>query len=398
MTPRPLPPVRSSSVPAAYHCPMSIVLGPKAPGSRSGASDKGTLIHQRLAAVVLGSDPIFEGLDADERGLFASGLNIWNALKKVVVDGEPLIGPHPLTEYPVGPDDRRGHVDVLDLSSPGRITAIDWKSGYREHADAFLQLADYLALAMQQAPACLEPAVERFIGIIAWLRSGEYETREFTRQELEEHLARVDRQRRMAAEMIELGGEDEVLLGAYTTGPHCSLCRCHAICPAINHSLAAVDWSAESLIAGKSDKAIVELRGIVALAKRRIDDFEKAVRARVEINGPMPLGDGRELALVPQDRREIVCGSRTWTVLTETGGLSTGDIAAILSIGNGDLKAAISAKAPRGMKGKMIDATWAALDVQGLVETNQIFRLTERPIEAKQIESEETNVSKPTAA
>ena len=87
-------------------------------------------------------------------------------------------------------------------------------------------------------------------------------------------------------------------------------------------------------------------------------------RDEIKANGPLPLQDGREVALVPNNR-EVIMVEDAWPVIAREFGLSEADllhlIAPALNIGKGKLCDIIGAAAVKGTKGKRINAAMDAL-------------------------------------
>lgn len=122
--------------------------------------------------------------------------------------------------------------------------------------------------------------------------------------------------------------------------------------------------------------------GKLAVAKEVIARIEMMVRQDISVNGPLDLGNGRELALVPEPR-DTIDPLKAWPIISER--LSNEELAPCIKIGKTALLDAVGDKAPRGQKAKVKAELMDELKTAGAVNTTEVWKLRERKIEKEVI-------------
>lgn len=101
-------------------------------------------------------------------------------------------------------------------------------------------------------------------------------------------------------ELIEHGERLTQILAKdnLVTGDHCKWCDAYASCPAIVGTVTSIveyDTPSKELTA----ETVAEVYPRLMAAKKAVDRVEKAIKGFVEFAGPVPLGDGKKLDMVP---------------------------------------------------------------------------------------------------
>ena len=120
--------------------------------------------------------------------------------------------------------------------------------------------------------------------------------------------------------------------------------------------------------------------GKLALAKQVIDRIDGVIRAHLASKGPIPLGDGTEMALVGEDR-DTIDPLLGWPVLT--GYLDEKELAGCVKIGKTALMDTVSGKAPKGQKSKVKAQVMTDLKDANAVTTKPIYKMRVRSVERK---------------
>lgn len=360
--------LRCSGLPEAFACAQSVRKGPtglRVERSHEGAG-AGLAVHELLAAHVLGAVDLdvahaaaaHDASPAEVGALFAAGRRAWDALHDEIpgeIRSEVSLAAEFAADFVSEGFSLTGHPDVLGVDLEfGEATILDWKSG-RVDRNHYHQLAGYAALVF-----AAHPQVSKAKAAIVWLRSGEREVYAFSRPTIGAWIDRV------RAEIVAADAS------AYRVGKQCDHCARAHDCPGAT-ALARRDVAALS----SDDVAAMvkaKLEGIAPADLGRLYRQAKSVGAMAEAvrkltkervtaaGGKMDLGDGEELAIEPQERREIDT-ARAWPVLQAR--LTGEQIAGAVTVGLTAAGDAVAEMAPRGQKQKARAELAKALDDAG---------------------------------
>ncbi len=243
-----------------------------------------------------------------------------------------------------------GHVDLHSIYADIESRPLDWKAGYRTDVDCEAQLRGYSFLS------CQHFGTEKASATVVWLADQTYQTWEWTWDELRE----------WAADLVKRIQEWD---GKYTVGDHCRYCPRFFGCPAQKmivqttvEDLAMMDSRPGEIQPGR----LAELYPAVQSVERLCEAFRDTLRATVAANGPIPVPDGKQLALIPSNR-ESIDAQIGWPVLAQH--LSQNELAPCVKIRKTELLKAVADKAPRGQKGKVKTALMDELHDAGAVST-----------------------------
>jgi hypothetical protein len=148
---------------------------------------------------------------------------------------------------------------------------------------------------------------------------------------------------------------------------NCQWCRRALECPA-RLQLARASWEIvtnpgeEWNALTPAEKGDLYLK--VQFAGKFLETIKDMYREEIKAHGNLPLADGREIALIPNNR-EAISVEDAWPVLAREFGVSEADllhlIAPALTVGKGKVSDILGATAPKGQKGKRITAAMDAL-------------------------------------
>lgn len=360
--------LRASKLPLAFACPGSFR---PAEGetliefAHEGAA-LGSAVHAVLAELVVnpnGEAPDVRpfamkyGVDPDELGRLVSyGAHAWRAVAPYY--------PNPLTEqhltYAAPAFTLSGHLDVVSLGD-GWANFADWKSGYRQ-PDYYHQLMAYATLLFSNFPGIAEVRAT-----VVWLRDWSQETTLITGEDVlawEESLAQT---------VVHW-------TGTYTAGAHCQYCPRFASCPArqalVRSAVAELQPELIGPLAIDPLPAIVQMYrdGKLAIVKGLLKQIDDLIHQTIEVRGPIDLGNGRELALIGENR-DTIDPMKAWPIISEK--LTNEELAPAIRISKMALLDAVADKTPKG-KAKAKDALMEALKAAGAVKTDTIYKLRER--------------------
>jgi hypothetical protein len=366
--------LRCSALPLAFKCGGSlrpaegeVLIDPIEEGGQLGSA-----VHEALAHLVgTGELPDVRPLalkyevDSDEVGRLTFYGNLaWQQLRSAF--------PDPMTEQEVKIEIESdwilsGHIDVLSFS-PEVAALVDWKSGYKQ-SDFYHQLMGYADLLF------LVSGVQSVRCSIVWLREHMIET--FT-------LIRPD----SATWSLSLAREVLAWDGVYHPGEHCTLCRRFSSCPArIAMARAAIEEVGGPPLTDLLDVQEIRVHmpavatlyrtGKIALAKEVLDRINNLVRIYIKTVGPIPLDATTELALV-EEPRDTIDPLKAWPIISKY--LTDVEFAPAVKIGKTALLDAISAKAPKGQKGKAKTQLMEELKAAWAVTQTPIYKLKAQPI------------------
>ena len=356
--------VRASSIPLAAKCAASLT--PPAlriEGDRE-AADLGTATHavltDRISGIGLTADlgtiaEIYEVDHAELSKLVAWGWQAWQQFAPYF--------PEPQVEREFSHGWLTGHVDVFARDA-GQVRIADFKTG-RLDPDAEAQVKAYAWLALQEYPEC-SSAYTAIIRVRDHLAYGKV----YGREELEEWSDHLEQR---------LEEEQEV----YRPGDHCRHCpRAHE-CPALREVLGAAACSLLAVVdmegVGQQEKAALYQEA--KLLQKTVDQVLSLLKTDVATHGAIPLDNGRELAIVPQEQRKIdfSCGEE---ILRECLGERLGEA---LTVGKGKAEEIVRSNAGRGQKGKAVVEMMDRLSAAGAVTVHMVERLEVRRNDANSI-------------
>src|SRR5574337_1372338 len=322
--------LRCSSLPLAFQCPGSVR---SEPGeilieTANEGAPLGSAVHEVMAALVLshncdGPDvravAMKHGVDAEDLArLVAYGLHAWKALAQYY--------PDPSTEqelsYVTPAFTLTGH---MDLHATGEKWAnfLDWKSGSKQ-PDYFHQLMGYACLLF-----VAYPEITTVRATVVWLRDWNQETLLVTREDVGQWEDSLN---------------ERVIhwTGTYTAGAHCQFCPRFAACPArqalVRSALEEIQpglcnpspTDAHPILDPMPIIARLYREGKLSVVKNLLKQIDDMIHQHIEATGPIDLGNGRELALVPEPR-DTIEPLKAWPIMS--GYLSNEELAPCLEVG-----------------------------------------------------------------
>lgn len=361
--------LRCSRLPLAFKCPGSL-------RSEDGeirveiAHEGGALgsaVHEILASMVehpSGEHPdprpvaMKYGVDAEDLSRLVSyGAHAWKAIAQYY--------PNAISEqdivYETEDFTLTGHLDVVAIGD-GWANFADWKSGYKQ-PDYYAQIMGYARLLFAQ------DTFTQVKGTLIWLRDWSQETVLITREDAEAW------ERELVAQVVNWDG-------TYRAGEHCQFCPRFTSCPArqalVRSALVEIaDEDEANIITGASLPHIVQMYrdGKLSIVKGLLKQIDDLIHAHIAATGPIDLGNGRELALVPENR-DTIEPLKAWPVLTQY--LDTDELAGCVKIGKTALLDAIGDKASKGQKAKAKAQVMSELEAANAVTKTEITKLRER--------------------
>ena len=348
--------VRCSSLPLFRECASSAKNcdAPYAP--TSPAAERGTAAHECLQHVAAGQTAtvgaaVIEAVAAkygvgveDLTRLTHQGAEAWATLSQAMPG--PVVCEHRLQADITG-----GTCDVLSHTEQA-CTLLDWKTG-RMRGNARPQLMGY-AYAYRHnhgMPAC------GYIDTYAvWLEHGDFDHWRFTSAELNEFAADFRKQ------VARIGEQ-------YAPGSACGFCRAQDTCQAHTNwvtKMVEVAGGTGLMTPGKVAAVYVAAVELERIARRARDLAKEYVSMHTEL----PLPDGRVLRLEDRETRSYD-PHKTWHTLTNRMGFTTEEIAAAITLQNGDLEALVKSKAARGQGAAAWREIQAVLSAAGAVTVSQ---------------------------
>ena len=336
----------------------------------------GSAVHEVLAGMVLASNgegpdtravAMKYGSDPDELArLVGYGLHAWRSLEQYYPEPETEID----MEYPGEGFLLTGHID---LGSPGEdwVNFLDWKSGYKQ-PDYFHQMMGYARLV-----TAFFPNVKTVRATVVWLRDWTQDTLLVTASDVAKW------EEGLIARVVNWDG-------TYSAGAHCQYCPRFASCPArqalVRSALVDIQATEELFpardgsIAPNAMPAIVSMyrEGKLSIVKGLLDQIDNIIRDYIQAVGPIDLGNGRELALVGENRDEIL-PLQAWPILSEH--LTNEQLAPAIKIGKTALLDAVADLAGKGQKARAKAQLMEELKAAGAVNSKTIYKRRERKIE-----------------
>lgn len=253
-----------------------------------------------------------------------------------------------------------GRIDVgevfEDELSPYAI-ALDWKTGRKDEEDSYIgQMKGYAALMFAN-----NDAIETVTVMIVWLRSREFSSIKFSRDEIAKWFAGF------VKHSVFWDGK------TYKPGPHCSWCSRFYDCPARKKEMS----SAIELFVGNSSSVVDPdsmyhgykfAKSVIKIAQEFIDQIKAETRKRGGI--PIPeMGGDRGFVIKKRSGRKIVKAEKARPILEKY--LERNGVDAISSISITKLKKALMEVAPRGQKKDFLDKVIEELESNGGLETSR---------------------------
>ena len=365
--------LRASKAPIAMHCLQSLrTIDHPAVSHETEATTLGTFVHNQLAEW-METKEVKEaewerlaglwGLKPDEAvTLIMTGIAMWGDEEGgLCLDhGETLwfeenmssqFNHNGMEILLTGTADIASH---RDRDGESQIVIDDWKTGQVSPA-SFHQLFQYAILALRKWQDADSIKVR-----LNWLREGWSDELEFTAAEI----------MKKQTEVLDWLSQD---LGSaeYRTGDHCKYCPLKYTCNGWNQvtsSLVKVTHAAElqNNILGsvRSLHEKGQLGQAHTLAKQLeslMKSFFVNERLVIEEKGPVPIGEGKELALIEMTKTEIEPGAGIHAAYEELGG----DVYQCCKISKTKLEELLKAKAPPRQKAKKVREFMDHLDQAG---------------------------------
>ena len=349
-------------------CPASLALPKVNIATSSDDSNLGNAVHEAGALHVRGIEVDLSAV-ADKWGVEPSALGpLFHQLRRLwegYRDALEVVGTEQQVEADVFEDLRiTGTADVLARVRGGdnddMLVDIDFKS--TEGRDP---LAQQIAYGVSYFGGNPEP----FKTVGLFLREGMAVVHDVSDAPCQQpacmgscHLTEWKRDLRYALDHVE--GKDEKF---HASPSNCLFCARQTECPA-RLQLARASWEIVTS-PGEEWRALTpaakgELYLKVQFAAKFIETIRDMYREEIKANGPLPLADGREVALIP-NTRETIQVEEAWPVMAKEFGLCAEDvlhiIAPAVTIAKGKLTDIIGAGAAKGHKGAVINAFLDAL-------------------------------------
>jgi len=211
------------------------------------------------------------------------------------------IGSNVGREYGAGDHEIAGATDIELIAPDGVRVVLDAKAGHTDHEpDAWQMRMQGLAVARARGLDVVRIGVLRVPEGRTWTRVVELDELDLgaTAHDVRRAAHRV----RIAQELVQSGGVPDV-----TEGEHCRYCPASSVCPAkvsLARALAAPDLAglaSTSIAALSPEQAGVAWQRAQA-ADKVLDAIKRALRARLDDDGTIPLGGGKELALTTVEK------------------------------------------------------------------------------------------------
>jgi hypothetical protein len=313
-----------------FACPPSVFGGEgMVPVSTQGEPALiGKVVHELLAEEVAGSDAavasacnrhgVIDEAKREEVGkLLDYGLKVWGELGKYFPQPavECAVGSEEIGS-PIGPVQLDGTVDVLSPIGASNGVFLDWKTGWLD--------AGYVNQGFAYA-VCMwhllgQPEDCTITGCFAFLRHRYYRVVKYRPKDMQDWLDDLRRNVLARADRKE-----------FSPGAHCNYCSYYATCTARRRVAEGMidtlllgqthesnekyqDWlkgvksSIEHMTEGTADEAaeaVATLYERTKMLDKAVMDLKEMLRSSVEQHGPLPLGDGTELAMEEQERRKL---------------------------------------------------------------------------------------------
>jgi hypothetical protein len=360
--------MRCSSLPLVRQCPAAAVPPALAIESADTAARVGSAVHDCLAWHLRGEDwhaaaaAAYYGV-ADQveevQALTLAGVACWELL------AEQFPGPRAVEKElaaPLGDGTLTGRPDLLATGFRGDVRIADWKTG-RLDEDAEEQLRGYAYLALVHHPDAVTARACR-VGVRA--RTADWY--EWSRSELDAWFAGL----------VQRAGDQNT----YRPGAHCRYCPRALECPARGvlvretiNALLVSDEAGEPQLGDGDGADLARALDACRLVEKICQDIREQARVRVALaGGVLPTGDGRELVLTTQERREIAVTPDSLDLVAAECA-SHPDYLKTLRFAKSAVEDAVRAAAPRGQKKTAVEQLLRRLDEAGALITQTVERL-----------------------
>ena len=368
--------IRCSALPLAWQCAESQNQpeGETLLNESSEPAEAGTAFHRWIAAHIGGTDldtaklAAEHGCDPDELSMLCHmGRKALTELRKHLDAADaPMMVEVPLE---TAADEFRlvGTGDLLGRS--GRTALIlDWKTG-RVDSDHTHQTRGYALCAMDMLGE-----VDEAVVITVWVRHGVWDIEKISRAQLLSWASEFGRRLRNGR-------------GNFNPGGHCQYCPRRLACPArsalVKATMAELSVEGAPVIpwTNETRQTLGPTIGATLRRVRMIEGVCEAFRAALGMDiglyGPMDVGEGRQLALMPVNRRKLDA-HKARPVLGVFDALSDTDIDAATTISLSQLEDAAAKNAGKGKGAQAKRDLTAALEAAGAISVNTTHQLREQ--------------------
>lgn len=340
--------LRASAVPRFIKCPASGQEPSLDIISSSEPAELGNGIHEYSKEYVIGGTPNLReiidkhNIEGEDIYILKSQFHkIWNAMAEHF--------PEPQTEVKM--EDKENDLDgTMDIVSFGHdmICVADLKSGWL-NMDYWPQIKTYAWLAINGTK------YEKVYCCFFWLRTGEYEGKYFTGQQLQEHVDEINKNR------------EPKMINSYQQGEWCGYCRQLESCPLLKKALTL--WEDKMPVVLTPEK-IKQYRPVVSMLEAKIKAYKGAEKAFVAKNGAIDMGNGTELTQNLVIKKELNIQKAHRDILEY---ISADELLSCLKCTNKDLEKIIMSKAERGKMGKAKEDFWEGM--KPFIKENSSSRL-----------------------
>lgn len=301
--------IRCSSLPLLWVCTQSQAIEPADVmiNDYSEPAELGTAFHKWIAGHIVGKAPEIRQVadqyvvDRDELSMLANcGKQIWKNLEPMFPGTLEI--ERSLSASLTATLTLTGQLDLGTHNEHGEIV-VDWKSG-RVDRDYAAQTRGYALLKLLDAwDENREPP--SVTTVTAWVRDGVVDVEHFDVADIMEWRDELLRRLKNGADR-------------YSPGAHCIHCQRRLNCPARQDLVRSV--VAELLVGGKTIEWTPETRkelgpqigeafGRVKLVEAACEAFREQLKIDINANGPLDIGNGRQLHMSPTSRRYLDAGS-----------------------------------------------------------------------------------------
>jgi hypothetical protein len=228
---------------------------------------------------------------------------------------------------------------------------LDWKSGYRIYEPKW-QLNGYKRLHGFE------------VGVICWLRDDVIDV-------YRDLLSDDEFDAAILAQIAKIGKEE-------VFGEHCFGCKRQHECETYVKHLrlgASIVQTLDGSPPTVADMAVLKPR--VALLEQAIVKYKALLKAAVAENGPQPVGDGKELAIIEKSRTDIDPAKGSKIIQKYIG---KPKFLKVLSLTKGALEEAVKDSAEQGQKAKKWRECMKDLEAEGAVSKNPYSEMRVRRI------------------
>ena len=362
--------IRASSLPIIEQCPAAALPTELPWTSRNDASDLGTAFHEVIPKWIQMGDrddlavaqaATKYNVDAEELlRLVESGWYCWGEIQQYFPNPKFEIS----REFTILNDFLNltvtGHTDVSDVNCEhSTIYIVDWKTGWMEH-DYTAQLKAYGWLG------CMLHDVDFAYVAVVDMRRRTIEGYKWSADDLSAWMDEICRNQHTPA---------------YNPGPHCGFCARKRECPAYQQQM---NYLIETVRRPQkhNDYEIyrttnpVYLYEVIGALERFADELKGMIRAEVVGNGGILEFDGKQLELIPQERKSIKAGIVLDYLQHQAGPEILDDV----RVSKTAFGKRVMANHARGFKGKAVKQAMQDLEEMGAMETTEFTRLELRPV------------------